>query len=138
MDPVYLIIGVVVVLLVVIGFLFWKRGESDDTVAVARRPKSRISGLGASLRSAWGSGVGRGDWDSIEEVLLSADVGVAATTDVVESVRKQNPETYETAIELLGKGLKSQFEVADRSLNLDGNPAVILVVGVNGAGKTTT
>lgn len=137
MDPIYLIIGAVFLALLVIGFLFWQRGD-DDTVAIPRRPKSRISGLGGALRSAWGSGMGKGDWDSMEEVLLGADVGVVATTAVIERVRKQGPETYEDAIELLGAGLKSQFETADRSLNLEGSPAVILVVGVNGAGKTTT
>ncbi|CAN5782025.1 hypothetical protein BH23ACT4_BH23ACT4_17050 [soil metagenome] len=138
MDPIYLIIGAVFLVLLVVGFLFWQRGDSDDTVAIPRRPKSRIRGLGGALRSAWGSGMGQGDWDSIEEVLLGADVGVVATIAVIEKVRKQAPETYEEAIELLGAGLKSQFETADRSLNLKGSPAVILVVGVNGAGKTTT
>ncbi len=138
MDPVYLIIAAAFLVLLVAGFLFWRRGDSEDTVSIPRRPKSRISGLGGALRSAWGSGMGKGDWDSIEEVLLGADVGVVATTAVIETVRKQGPETYEEAIELLGNGLKSQFETADRSLNLKGSPAVILVVGVNGAGKTTT
>jgi len=139
MDPIYLIVGAVLLVLLVVGFLFSQREESeDDTVAVPRRPKSRISGLGGALRSAWGSGVGKGDWDSIEEVLLGADVGVVATSAVIEKVRKQGPETYEGAVELLGAGLKSQFETTDRSLNLEGAPAVILVVGVNGAGKTTT
>jgi fused signal recognition particle receptor len=137
-DPIYLILGAAFVVLLVVGFLFWKRGDSDDTVAIPRRPRSRISGLGGALRNAWGSGMGKGDWDSIEEVLLGADVGVVATTAVIEGVRRQGPETYEGAIELLGAGLKSQFESADRSLSLTTSPAVILVVGVNGAGKTTT
>ena len=138
MDPIYLIVGVAFVVALVVGFLLWQRGDSVDTVAIPRRQKSRISGLGGALRNAWGTGMGKGDWDSIEEVLLGADVGVVATTAVIEEVRKQGPETYEDAIELLGSGLKGQFESADRSLNLEGSPAVILVVGVNGAGKTTT
>jgi fused signal recognition particle receptor len=82
--------------------------------------------------------VDTGDWDSIEDVLLSADVGMSATNEVVESLRMQNPETYDGALELLGAGLKRQFEGADRSLELGGDPTVILVVGVNGSGKTTT
>ena len=138
MDPIYLILGVAFVVSLVVGFLLWQRGDSDDTVVIPRSPQPRISGLGGALRRAWGSGMGKGDWDSIEEVLLGADVGVVATTAVIERVRKQGPETYEDAIELLGAGLKSQFETADRSLNLEGSPAVVLVVGVNGAGKTTT
>lgn len=137
MDPIWLIIGAAFLLLIVIGFIFWRR-KQPAAGGIPTRPRSRFSGLGASFRTALGRGVDTGDWDSIEDVLLSADVGMSATSEVVESVRMQNPETYEGALELLGAGLKRQFESADRSLDLAGDPTVILVVGVNGSGKTTT
>jgi fused signal recognition particle receptor len=138
MDPIWLIIGGTILLLLVIVFLFWQRRRPAEGGIAPTRPRSRISGLGAPFRAALGRGVDTGDWDSIEDVLLSADVGMSATSEVVESVRKQNPETYEDALELLGAGLKRQFEGADRSLSLGGDHTVILVVGVNGSGKTTT
>jgi fused signal recognition particle receptor len=136
-DPIWLIIGGTVILLLVVVFL-WQRRHSGDSGLAPDRLRSRITGIGGSMRSALGRGVDTGEWDSIEDVLLAADVGMSATSEIVESVRKQNPETYEAALHLLGDGLKHQFDGPDRSLNLGGNPAVILIVGVNGSGKTTT
>jgi fused signal recognition particle receptor len=136
-DPIWLIIGGTVILLLVVVFL-WQRRESGDGDIAPDRLRSRLTGIGATMRSALGRGVDTGEWDSIEDVLLAADVGMSATSEVVESVRNQNPETYEAALHLLGAGLKHQFEGPDRTLDLGGDPTVILVVGVNGSGKTTT
>jgi fused signal recognition particle receptor len=85
-------------------------------------------------------------WDEIEETLIGADVGVAATTEIVGRLRdKARVLGTASAAEL--RGLLMQELVAalepqmDRSLAAtpeNGRPAVILVVGVNGSGKTTT
>jgi fused signal recognition particle receptor len=77
-------------------------------------------------------------WDNLEEMLLAADLGVAATTSVVSSVRKRSPESPEEASAAVGDQIRGQFLQVDRGLNLSGSPAVVLVVGVNGSGKTTT
>ncbi|MCX4746576.1 signal recognition particle-docking protein FtsY [Kitasatospora sp. NBC_01287] len=86
-------------------------------------------------------------WEEIEETLLTADVGVTPTQELVERLR--------TRVKVLGtrtpaelRGLLHEELVAligteaDRSLKTakheDGRPAVVLVVGVNGVGKTTT
>jgi fused signal recognition particle receptor len=85
-------------------------------------------------------------WDQVEEALLSADVGVAATGDIVDHLRAQvrvlgvqSPEQVRAmlAAELLdavGSGLDLSLKTAPH----DDRPAVLLVVGVNGTGKTTT
>jgi fused signal recognition particle receptor len=85
-------------------------------------------------------------WDDIEESLLSADVGVKATTEIVgrlrERTRVQGTRTASELRQLLADELTEALDPKlDRSLSaspIDGKPAVILVVGVNGSGKTTT
>jgi len=85
-------------------------------------------------------------WDEIEDTLLTADVGVASTRDIVESLRTQVKVLGARTPEHVRTMLRDQMLVAigsdvDRSLRItprEGKPAVVLVVGVNGTGKTTT
>jgi fused signal recognition particle receptor len=86
-------------------------------------------------------------WDEVEDLLLTADVGVTATTELVDSLRTQakvlGTRTQDDARRLLREGLLDLVDPKlDRSLATvrpDGSgPAVVLVVGVNGTGKTTT
>ena len=87
-------------------------------------------------------------WEEVEDTLIRADLGVEATTELVDKLR--------TKVKVDGSGATSEAEVKawlkadlldlvdpemDRriaSSRIDGRPAVILVVGVNGTGKTTT
>ncbi len=86
------------------------------------------------------------DWEEIEATLLGADVGVLATTEIVDRLRTKTrvlgAATADELRELLGAELLNALDPgADRELHLasaQGHPAVVLVVGVNGAGKTTT
>jgi fused signal recognition particle receptor len=85
-------------------------------------------------------------WDEIEELLLSADVGVAATGEIVDRLRAQTrvlgTRTPAQLRPLLAAELVSALRPElDRSLRTtatEQRPAVLLVVGVNGTGKTTT
>jgi fused signal recognition particle receptor len=85
-------------------------------------------------------------WDEIEESLLTADVGVKSTTEIVSRLREQTrvlgTRTPKELRSLLTDELTTALDPGlDRSLSaspVDGKPAVILVVGVNGSGKTTT
>jgi fused signal recognition particle receptor len=86
-------------------------------------------------------------WEEVEDTLLQADMGVKATTELVERLRTRvrvegtkNPGELRT---LLREELVAAIGAdTDRSLRTlphpDGRPAVVLVVGVNGTGKTTT
>ena len=86
------------------------------------------------------------DWEEVEETLLAADVGLTATTQIVERLRTQSmvlaTATGADLRELLVRELVAVLGPdLDRSLGTDrheGLPGVVLVVGVNGAGKTTT
>ena len=103
-----------------------------------RLPKTRSS-LGEALSTVFSRPNPDGRfWEEMEEALIGADVGVAASTGVVERVRRAKPEDARAARLLLTSELESVFAGTDRSLKLDGSPAVILVVGVNGSGKTTS
>ena len=85
-------------------------------------------------------------WDEVEETLLSADLGVAASTDLMERLRArvlaESPSSPEAVRTLLREELIALVDpTMDRSMRStrEGEgPAVLLVVGVNGTGKTTT
>ncbi len=74
-------------------------------------------------------------WERLEEALLQADVGAAATAELVARLEAR-PELAD-----LGEALAEEIAAIlgpPPTLDLGGHPAVILVVGVNGTGKTTT
>ncbi|HWL38085.1 MAG TPA: signal recognition particle-docking protein FtsY [Frankiaceae bacterium] len=85
-------------------------------------------------------------WEDVETTLLSADVGIAASQEIVEALRTRTKvlgtRTPDDLRPLLREELLNAIGDVDRSLRTlphDGSrPAVILVVGVNGTGKTTT
>jgi fused signal recognition particle receptor len=90
-------------------------------------------------------------WDEVEETLLTADVGVAATQQIVDNLRTQVQVLSARTPDQVRTLLRDQLLVAigadlDRTLHtlphsVDGEqtrPAVVLMVGVNGTGKTTT
>jgi fused signal recognition particle receptor len=81
-------------------------------------------------------------WDDLEATLIAADVGVPTTERVVADLRGQaagaHLRTPADALRYLKSDLAAQMGVRSRDLNLEGAPAVVLVVGVNGSGKTTT
>jgi fused signal recognition particle receptor len=92
---------------------------------------------------------GAGDeeaWEELEEALLSADVGVATTTQLIERLRAQARAGRSSGAELrelLREALLAEVGNSDRTLALDliteeRRPGIVLVVGVNGTGKTTT
>jgi fused signal recognition particle receptor len=82
--------------------------------------------------------------DEIETALLTADVGVAATTQLIESLRKRmKAREFADARALLGAlraDLIAMLAPVAKPLQIDRNakPFTILTVGVNGVGKTTT
>jgi len=85
-------------------------------------------------------------WDDFETTLITSDLGVGPTGELVSALRQQlridGISDPEQARDLLRSELiKLVNPDLDRTLKLDhaeGQPAVLLVVGVNGTGKTTT
>ncbi|CAM5394390.1 signal recognition particle-docking protein FtsY [Streptomyces atroolivaceus] len=85
-------------------------------------------------------------WEEIEDTLLTADVGVAPTQELVERLRERvrvlgtrTPDELRTLLrEELVTLLGPDFDRAVKTEGGDGTPGVVMVVGVNGTGKTTT
>lgn len=84
-------------------------------------------------------------WDEFEATLITSDLGVAPTIELVESLRDKLRVEGITEPEKARAILRSELiklvdPTMDRSLNADrtDQPAVVMVVGVNGTGKTTT
>ncbi len=100
--------------------------------------------LGVSVTELFGGGVSDEAWEGLEELLISADVGVTATMEIVEEVRRAAREQGVTdadgVVALLKDELRRALDVGDRSLARadDDEPTVWMLTGVNGTGKTTT
>jgi len=84
-------------------------------------------------------------WEEIEDTLLTADLGVAPTQELVDRLRTRLRVEGSAAApvrDVLREELLALLDPSlDRELAVDrqeGRPAVVLVVGVNGTGKTTT
>ncbi|MFG1672741.1 signal recognition particle-docking protein FtsY [Micromonospora sp. NPDC049282] len=85
-------------------------------------------------------------WEEIEDSLITADVGIDSTREIVDRLRERTrvlgTRTGDELRTLLATELVNALDPSlDRSLRTaskEGVPAVVLVVGVNGAGKTTT
>jgi fused signal recognition particle receptor len=121
-------------------------------------PEGRLARLRARLARSQSS-LGRGllavltrdrlddaTWEEIEDALLTADVGVAPTQELVDRLRTrlraEGAADPERARATLREELIALVDPAmDRELRVEGSdaePGVVLVVGVNGTGKTTT
>lgn len=81
-------------------------------------------------------------FEELEEVLISADVGVEASLEIIEQLRRNTKEKKisdaQEAKQELFCILKEILEENDTELKLSTSPSIILVVGVNGVGKTTS
>ena len=114
----------------------------DEATPSALDVPSRLStargAMGAKIGSLFARGLTQDVWERLEEVLLTADLGLASATAAVDTVRNTNPKDASEAKAALNAELRRTLCEKDRSVAKSRNPSVILVVGVNGVGKTTT
>ena len=76
------------------------------------------------------------DLEQFREILISSDIGVKITEEILELVKREKSEELSTAI---ANSLKSKLISSSRAINLSTlGPTVVLIVGVNGTGKTTS
>ncbi|MFJ9388176.1 signal recognition particle-docking protein FtsY [Nocardioides sp. NPDC101246] len=138
-------------------------GEAEPATAepaapVIEKPESTASRLvRLRQRLAGSNALGRGllnllssdqldedTWEAIEDLLLTADIGVAPTQELVDGLRTRlrveggksdaKAALRDELIKLVDPGMDRRLQVS----GTDGAPGVVLMVGVNGTGKTTT
>lgn len=81
-------------------------------------------------------------YEELEEILIMGDIGVSASTQIIERLKKQVKEQHikEPAAckEFLIESIKEQMQVGEAEYEFEQEQSVVLVIGVNGVGKTTT
>jgi fused signal recognition particle receptor len=97
----------------------------DDIVGRADEPERRSRPLDPDTLEA------------LEELLISADIGMAATDRIIAAVKTRS-RNGTSLRDLVKQEIKDVFAAVDRPAAVAQRPKVTLVVGVNGTGKTTT
>lgn len=81
-------------------------------------------------------------YEELEEILIMGDLGVRATQDILEVLRKKVKENHikdpADCKNLLIESIKEQMKVEETAYRFENEKSVLLVIGVNGVGKTTT
>ncbi|MEI5675851.1 MULTISPECIES: signal recognition particle-docking protein FtsY [unclassified Nocardioides] len=120
-------------------------GTASRLVRLRQRLAGSQGGLGRGLLALLSRDrLDEDTWESIEDTLLTADVGVAPTQELVDRLRTRlrveggaadaRTVLREELVALVDPTMDRRLQVSGE----DGRPGVVLVVGVNGAGKTTT
>jgi fused signal recognition particle receptor len=97
----------------------------DDIVRRADEPAQRTRAIDVDTVEA------------LEELLISADIGVAATDRIVAGIR-QSSRNGSSLRDLVKQQIRAVFAAVDKPIVVAQHPQVTLIVGVNGTGKTTT
>ena len=128
----------------------WEVEAPEPTKGRLHRLRERLARSNNALGKGLLSLLARDDvdedtWEQVEEILLTADLGVASTTELMDRLRSriqvEGARDAESVRSLLRDELLALVDpTMDRAVQtkVNGRPAVILVVGVNGTGKTTT
>ena len=81
-------------------------------------------------------------YEEIEEILIMGDLGINATTAIIEDlkqkVKEQKIKEPKECKELLIDSIKQQMDVGETAYEFENRKSVVLVIGVNGVGKTTS
>ena len=81
-------------------------------------------------------------YDEIEETLVMGDIGINATTAIIDNLKQKVKEQHikdpHECKELLINSIKEQMRVGETAYEFEHRTSVVLVIGVNGVGKTTS
>ena len=97
----------------------------DDIVRLADEPERRSRPIDVDTVEA------------LEELLISADIGVAATDRIITAVQSRTRDGASLR-DLVKQEIRDVFAAVDAPVAVAQRPKVTLIVGVNGTGKTTT
>ena len=81
-------------------------------------------------------------YEELEEILIMGDIGINATTSIIENLKKEVSERHikepMECKQLLINEIKDQMRVDSTEYEFENRKSVVLVIGVNGVGKTTS
>ncbi len=81
-------------------------------------------------------------YEELEEILIMGDLGVHATMDIIEDLKRKVKENHikepVDCKKFLIESIKEQMDVGEAAYEFESKKSVVLVIGVNGVGKTTT
>ena len=81
-------------------------------------------------------------YEELEEILIMGDIGIRATNDILEKLRKQVKENHikepAECKQFLIDNIKEQMQTGEAAYDFETKTSIVLVIGVNGVGKTTT
>ncbi len=103
-----------------------------------------MAGFFSRLKSIFSghSAIDEDFYEELEETLIMGDMGITATEEVMDELRRQVKERHvketEDCKELLKESIKEQMQVPEGAYDFENQQSVIMVIGVNGVGKTTS
>ena len=81
-------------------------------------------------------------YEELEEILIMGDIGVKATTEIIDRLKSQVKEQHikepVACKTLLIEEIKKQMQVEDSAYEFENTQSIVMVIGVNGVGKTTS
>ena len=81
-------------------------------------------------------------YEELEEILIMSDVGINATTKIIDNLKDKVKETKtkdpSACRKLLMDSMKEQMSVPEDAYDFENKKSVVLLIGVNGVGKTTS
>ena len=101
---------------------------------------SIVSGIDSIFRGF--SAIDDDFYEELEEILIMSDVGINATTKIIENLKEKVKETKTkdpaACRKLLMDSMKEQMSVPEDAYEFENKKSVVLLIGVNGVGKTTS
>ena len=115
----------------------WLKKLSEGLKKTSSAAKSKLSGIFV------GKKIDANTMESLEEALISSDLGVSASQKIVKEFEKNysgKTSNQEELLEALSKSISNILEPLEKELIVsdDHHPHIMMLVGVNGSGKTTT
>lgn len=118
-----------------------KKGFFQRLVSGLSKTRANIVNSIDSIFSGYSS-IDDDFYEEIEEILVMGDLGINATTKIIEDLKTQVAEKKikdpQECKKLLMDSIKAQMAVGETAYEFENRKSVILVIGVNGVGKTTS
>lgn len=81
-------------------------------------------------------------YEELEETLIMGDIGIRASTDIIEELRKRvkedNLKSPKECREVLINTIKKRMDLGENAYEFENRKSVVFIIGVNGVGKTTS